>query len=144
MAPQQQPKRPSIIWMRVSTDFVTFLALLWHLIVWMWSILIIGIVVGVLGNAFFTLLTTGKIDLTGTLTVIAWLYAHLSLCLTILILTLGITFCSYLAHRWRQGVIQEKQRDRDDSLVVIGRGVQRALDELQRYTEVLSPLKELS
>ncbi len=140
MAPQQQqPKRPSVLWMRVCTGFITFLALLWRLIVWMWSILIIGIVVGVLGNALFTLLTTGKIDLTGTLTVIAWLYAHLSLCLTIVMLTLVITLCSYLAHRWRQRVIQEDKRAHDEALVVVARGVQRALDELNTKPPSLPP-----
>jgi hypothetical protein len=137
MAPQQQPKCPSVIWMRVSTGFVTFLALLWRFIVWIWGILIIGIVVGVLGNAFFTLLTTGKIDLTGTLTVIAWLYTHLSLCLTIVTLTLVITFCSYLAHRWRQRMTQENQRAHDEALVVVAKGVQRALDELNTKPSTL-------
>src|SRR3989442_12801150 len=139
MAPQQQPKRPSVIWMRVSTGFISFLALLWRLILWMWSILIIGIVVGILGNAFFTLLTTGKINLTGTLTVITWLHVHLSLSLTILILTLVVTFCSYLAHRWRRRVTQENQRAHNEALVVVARGVQRALDELNTKPPSLPP-----
>ena len=131
MAPQEQkPKRLSVLWMHVSTTFIALLALLWRLIVWMWGFLIIGSVAGVLGNAFFTLLTTGKIDLTGTLMVLTWLYAHIFLCISILTLTLVITLCSYLAHRWGQRVTQESQRTHNEALVVVAKGVQRALDEL--------------
>jgi len=140
MVPQkQETKRLSALWMRVSTGLIVLLALLWRFIAWMWSILIIGAVVGVLGNVLFTLLTTDKIDLTGTLTVIAWLYAHISLCLTILALTLVITLCSYLAHHRRQRASQENQRAHDEALVVVAKGVQRALDELNAKPIALHP-----
>lgn len=129
MAPQQEPKRPSVIWMRVSTSFITFLALLWRLIVWIWGFLIIAAIAGVLGNAAFTYFMTGKMDFQDprTLTIVAWLSAHFVPCLTILILTLVITLCSYLAHHRKQRTTQENQRVQGESLVVIAKGVQRAL-----------------
>jgi tetratricopeptide (TPR) repeat protein len=132
MIPQEQkPKRLLTIWMRVRTGFLALLALLWRLIAWMWGILVIGIIVGVLGNALFTVLTTGKIDLTRTFLVIAWLTAHLFFCISILMPVLAITLCSFLAHQWKQRVARESQSVYDQSLVVIAKGFQRALDELQ-------------
>ena len=88
----------------VKARIIAGLAVIWRFIFWAWSILILGVISGVLGNIAFTYLTTGKVafkDLR-TLTVVAWLNANLALCVTLLASILAITLCSYLAHRWQQ------------------------------------------
>src|SRR5437764_1215993 len=131
MVPQERkPKRSLLIWMRLSTGFIALLAMFWRLIVWTLSILIFGIVVGVLGNFLFTFLTIGKTEFTGILTVITWLYAHFSLIISILIPILVITLCSYLAHSWRRRMTQENQHAGNEAMVAVAKGFQRALDEL--------------
>ena len=136
-APQnQEPKSSRNLWKIVSTGIITFLAILWRFIFWIWSILIIGIVIGILGNATFTILTTGKISLTGTLMVVTWLYVHLRLLIIISTTTLIITFGSYFVHHQKQRITQKSQPAYNESLAVIASRVQQALDELNTLSPV--------
>jgi len=125
-----QKQNPKSVWTRLGSSIIAILAGLWHFIFWAWNILIAGAIAGILGNAAFTLLTAGKVDLAGTLTVITWLYTHLALCIAIVTPILILTLCSFLAHHGKQRAAQENQRIHDESLVVVAKGVQRALDEL--------------
>ena len=127
MIPQTQ--KPTRIGASLTQSIVRILAVLWRSIFWIWSIFILGIIIGVLGNAVFTLLTTGKIDFTGTFTVLTWLNTHLTLCIVILIPILVLTFCSFLAHRRQRRAAQEHQHLHEESLIVLAKGVQKALDE---------------
>ena len=126
---EQKPKSISIKGRRYNGMIVIFAAL-WRSISWIWKILILGTIVGVLGNAVFIFLTMGKVDFTGTFTVITWLSTYQVLCLTILIPILILTLCSYIAHRLQQQAEYKNQRVQDESLVVVAKGVQRALEEL--------------
>src|SRR5947209_4334273 len=82
-------------------------------------ILILGMIVGVLANSVFTALTTGKIEITGTLTVISWLNARLPLCIIIIMPIVILTLCSFLAHHKRQRATQENQHVYSESLIVV-------------------------
>ena len=115
---------------QARANIIALLAKLWHLLLWIWTILIIGVIVGFLGNVTFTLLTTGRLNFIGTLSVFTWLSAHLALCISILTLLLAITLCSYLAHNSKQQAAESKQHVHEESLIVIAKGVQRALDKL--------------
>src|SRR5947209_16383735 len=101
----QHPKRE---WKRLVISFMKVLAALWRFLSWIWSILILGTIVGVLGNALFSFLSTGKIDFIGTLTVVSWLNAHSVLCIIILTPILVLTLCSYVAYSRQQRATQEK------------------------------------
>src|SRR5579872_6332397 len=134
MAPQAQ--HPTRIWARLTHSVVHILAVLWRLLFWIWSILIAGAAAGILGNAGYTLLTTGKIDFTGTFTVLTWLDIHLTLCLMIMTPILVLTIFSFLAYRQQQQTIQTHQREERESLVTIaggiqtiGKGIEQALNE---------------
>lgn len=87
---------------------VTLLAFLWRFIVWIWSILIVGVIVGVLGSVVYTYLSTGSITFANprTLSVILFLQSHLYLTTLILILILMLTLGAYLAQRSQQKVLQ--------------------------------------
>lgn len=126
---EQKSKSISIKEIRYNGIIVIFAAL-WRFISWIWKILILGTIVGILGDAAFTFLTMGKVDFTGTFTVITWLSTHYILFLTILIPILILTLCSYIAHRLQQHAECKNQRVQDESLVVVAKGVQRALEEL--------------
>lgn len=116
----------------MKVRIIASLALLWSFISWVWGILILGIAVGFLGNAIYTYTTTGKIDFTDprTLTVVSWLNAHLAQCVILLIVSLLLTFCAFLAHHQQQKALEEQQHVHHEALVVVAQGVQRALDEL--------------
>ncbi len=116
----------------MKVRIIASLALLWSFISWVWGILILGIAVGFLGNAAYTYTTTGKVDFTDprTLTVVSWLNAHLAQCVILLIVSLLLTFCAFLAHRQQQKALEEQQHVHHEALVVVAQGVQRALDEL--------------
>jgi tetratricopeptide (TPR) repeat protein len=116
-----------------------FLALLWRSIKWIWSILILGTIVGVLGNAAFTYVTTGKLDFTYTLNIWNWFTSNLFAVLSILVPILVLTLCSYLAHRHQQQTLQASQQAKDEALVDIGKGVRHALEEL-KDRPVASPI----
>src|SRR5258708_26824087 len=128
MAPQVQNAKST--WTRFSKSIIAILAPLWRPISWFWGILILGTLLSVLGNAAFTFLTTGRLEFTGTVTVLIRLNAHLALCFTMLIPVLLLTLCSYLAHHQQQRTMQMNHRAHDEALVVVAKGVQRALDEL--------------
>ncbi len=124
-----QAQHPTRIWARLTHSIVHILAVLWRLLFWIWSILIAGAIAGILGNAGYTLLTTGKIDFTGTFTVLTWLGIHLTLCLMIVAPIAVLTIFSFLAYRQQQWAGQEQQRLHEESLIVIAKGVQQALNE---------------
>jgi hypothetical protein len=125
----QEPKPKGGIQMHTGIRIFNVLAVLWRPISWLGGALILGIIIGVLGNAAFTLLTTGKIDLTGTLTVLSWLPAHFVLSLVILIAVGVLTLCSYLAHRSQQQITEEAKQAHDESLVIVAQGVKHLLEE---------------
>ncbi|HET7640312.1 MAG TPA: hypothetical protein VFK47_16430, partial [Ktedonobacteraceae bacterium] len=127
MAPQAKNLKNKRTHPRIG--IINILALLWRSIAWMWSIVILGIILAVLGNAAFIFLTTGQLAFTGTVTALAWLNAHLVFFVSIITSILIITICSYLAYRQQQHAIQEKNQEQDESLIVVAKGVQRALDE---------------
>jgi hypothetical protein len=131
---EQKPKHTLPLRMEGSGSLVVLLAGFWRFIARIWSILIIGIIIGVLGNVIFTILSTGTINLTGMLTVIMWLSLHFTLCIAILTPMLIITLCSYFAHRWKLRQMQENQYTHNEALVVIAKGVQQSLDELKTKT----------
>jgi len=81
---------------------------MWHFITWAWSILVVGIVVGVLGNIVFTSISTGNIHFADprTFTVLSWLSAHIFLWVPILTLVAVCTLCAYFARRHQQNMAQ--------------------------------------
>ena len=119
---------------------IPFLALLWRLIAWVWGILILGTAVSVLGNAASTYFTTGKIDFTDprTLTVMSWLYAHLAPCVLLLLVSMPLTLCAFLAHSQQRKAQRQQLQLHHEALVEAAQGVQRALDELKAKPAVPS------
>jgi tetratricopeptide (TPR) repeat protein len=113
------------------------LAFLWHLILWMWSILILGVVIGVLSNAVYSYTTSGKVNFTDlrTLTIISWLNHHLFQCLLILMVILLFTLCAYLGHLSQERTLKQRQNAHAEALVDIARGVNKALEELSAHTQ---------
>ena len=93
----------------MKASVIAGLALLWRLLVWIWSILIIGIIVGVLGNALYTYITTGKLDITDprTLSFFQWARIQLLLLTLILLGVLVLTLCAWRANRYQKKVAQE-------------------------------------
>ena len=120
---------------------IASLALLWRLIARVWEILILGVAVGVLGNAVYTYAATGKLDFTDprTLTLVSWLHAHLAPCVPLLLVGLPLTLCAFLAHRQQKKAQQQQQQLHHETFVAASQGVQRALDEL-----ATQPLASLS
>jgi hypothetical protein len=121
----------------VKVRIIAIFAFLWRFISRMWSILILGIIIGVLGNIAFTYLTTGKMNFTEP-RVVAWLNKNLYWFVTILIVILLITLCSYLAYRKQQKVAREHLRMHEKSFVDIAEGVRKVLEGLNTST-VVSP-----
>ncbi len=111
MPGQPVPKRPLTMRAGLKTPVMDSLALLRLPIVGIWTLLIFAAIAGIVGDAGFTLLTTGKVNLAGTAIVFAWLLARLALILTILLLFLAITICSLLAYRRKQQMLQQATRD---------------------------------
>jgi len=89
---------------------ITLLALLWRFIFWLWSIIIVGLVVGILGNAVFSYSTTGKLyDINPhsfLFLLLSWIYAHPYQFALILALVLIATISSYLADRYQRRTIK--------------------------------------
>ena len=84
-------------------------ALLWDILLWIWRILIIGIIVGVLGSAAYTYFTIGRLDVADprTLSIVWWARTHLLFLAFILLGVLALTFCAWLADRHQEKVVQE-------------------------------------
>jgi tetratricopeptide (TPR) repeat protein len=117
---------------------IAFLALLWRFIKGIWSLLILGAIAGILGNAGYTYLREGKVDFKYTLTVVSWLTSNPFAVLTILVF-LALTLCSYLAYFHRQRTLQKNQQAKDEALVDVAKGVRYTLEEL-KDRPVASPI----
>jgi len=94
----------------VKAGIIAGFALLWRLLLWTWSILIIGIIVGVLGSAAYTYVTTGRLDVADPrmLSIVWWTRTHLLFLALILLGVLALTLCAWLANRHQEKVVQER------------------------------------
>ncbi len=115
----------------MNVSSIAFFASLWRFMQWVWSILILGVVIGVLGNATFTYFSTGKLNFADprTLTVIALLNAYLWLVILVAVIILALTVFAFQAYRQQNIAQQKRATEHDDALVTLARGVLKALEE---------------
>lgn len=115
-SPQQRPNLLVNSWKRIKTASTPFFDWLWRPLVGFWTLIILAIITGILGNVGFNLLQSGSINTSGTVKVVTWLHAHLALILPIGIFLLVMTLCSFIAQRDRQS--DRKPLSRGDVAIV--------------------------
>jgi hypothetical protein len=137
----QKKKTNTAIVRKHSWIGLFLLAGLRRLIYWIWTILIVGTVVGFIGNAVFTYFSSGALNFKDprTLTVLSWFNTHFVIWIPTFAFTLVLTVCSYLASRWQYHMERTSQQVYDQSLITIATGVQRSLDELNTKRTVSYP-----
>ena len=104
----------------MKSRIIAILALLWRFITWIWSILILGVVAGVLGNIVYTYFTTGRITFADprTLTILYVVRSHFYLVLFAVTTCLVITLSAFLAHNSQKNISLFRVDDQHPILIL--------------------------
>ncbi|HEU5383607.1 MAG TPA: hypothetical protein VFV38_50045 [Ktedonobacteraceae bacterium] len=96
----QRKHTPSAFQPAMKRSLIRFFALLWRFIGWLWGTVIVGMLLGgTLGNAVYTFLTKGHFDPVSFAFLQSLIAGHLLVTIVLLLLLVGITLTSFLAHR---------------------------------------------
>jgi tetratricopeptide (TPR) repeat protein len=134
----------------MKTGLIKFLARLWRFMTWIWSTIILSLLLAVIGNVLYSIFTTGGQNFPDWqhIVLFAFLLSHWYLVIIPFLALLLLTHYAYLAHHHQRGEIDKqhlhREKMREEALIAATQGTYHVLKELKsKAISEQSPLSSI-